>query len=112
MNNRLKHHWLRIKNEAVPRWQHLPTFYEEVSALPYNNSIQRPNPNKPYGPDNFIFMAPHQWNGKPAKTLRYKNRTLTINEWAQQTNLSSDLIRNRLRRGWTIARILETGVTK
>ena len=110
MTNRLKHHWLRIKSEATPRWQHFPTFCEDIGELPYNHRIARPDTLQPYGPHNFQFIALNNWAKKPARTLRYKNHTQTINEWAQTTGLSSNLIRNRLRAGWTITQTLETKV--
>lgn len=49
---------------------------------------------------------------KPPKykkhTITYKGKTLTTKEWAKETGLSTDLIRRRLKNGWTPEEILET----
>jgi hypothetical protein len=41
-------------------------------------------------------------------TITYKGRTLTTKEWAKETGLSADMIRRRLKNGWTPKEIIET----
>lgn len=105
-NTRLQYHWKRIKIQAEPRWQHFATFCEDIGEIPYNHSIVKFDTTKPYGPTNFTFNP--LTGNKSQRTLRYKNRTQTINEWAKETGLSADCIRGRLRLGWTITQTLET----
>ena len=41
-------------------------------------------------------------------TITYKGETKTTKEWAKLTGLSTDIIRNRLKNGWTPEEIIET----
>ena len=44
----------------------------------------------------------------PIHTITYKGETKTTREWAKITGLSTDLIRTRLKSGWTPEEIIET----
>lgn len=44
----------------------------------------------------------------PVHTITYKGETKTTKEWAEITGLSTDLIRRRLKNGWTPEEIIET----
>lgn len=47
-----------------------------------------------------------------SKLLTYKGETLTVAQWAKRLGTSYDVLRSRLRYGWSIEKVLETPVKK
>lgn len=58
-----------------------------------------------------IFSAEQQSTksgGSPARTYTYQDQSLTVDGWSLVSGLSRSSIRSRLRKGWSIERILTT----
>lgn len=85
-------------------------------------TIDRIDTNGDYCPENcrWITMRMQHYNRTNTKnpipdninlkTLTYKNKTLTIREWADITGIDHHTIRMRRKRGWSVERTLETPV--
>lgn len=93
------------------RWRHsFEAFAADMGMFPPGTSLERRDNNGPYSPDN-CYWAPRltQANNKRNNRLiTWESATHTLAEWARLTGLSTNLIGDRLRRGWDIARALST----
>lgn len=104
---RLHYHWQKIKDDACDRWQHFPTFAEDLRALPYNHHLDKQDPTKPYAPDNVIYVPTTAWGAqKKARRYRWQGKLLTIKELSELTQQPTERIRRRLALGWTLKRAL------
>ena len=99
-------------------------FYEWSMANGYDDSlsIDRIDPNGNYEPSNCRWVTAvvqannkrrNQTYGKEKKmTLTYKQTTLTPKEWGDRLGISEYVIRQRLRKGWSVEKTLETPIDK
>lgn len=63
--------------------------------------------------DERIFKTPiMRKQNVPIKEITFNNKTMTIAEWAEETEISDNEIRKRLIRGWTIERTLTQPMRK
>ena len=108
--NRFYYHWIRIRDHVDERWKNFETFHNDVAnTMPHNSSIDRPNRTKPFSLTNHIFIAPAHWGAtRKAQKLSWKGKTQSIKAWAIDLDLYPELIRGRLRMGWTIEKTLST----
>lgn len=51
-------------------------------------------------------------NDKNTKLLTYKGKTMNIAQWAKELGCSYEIVRTRVRNGWSVERTLETPVKK
>ena len=77
-------------------------------------TIDRINSDKEYSPDNCRWADIETQNNNKRNNhyLTHNRKTMTIAEWAKEIGISDKIIRNRLRRGWTIEKALTTPVKK
>lgn len=77
-----------------------------------NLTLDRKDCNKGYSPDNcrWITMKEQQNNKKNNHILEFNGETHTINEWADILNIRREIIKDRLRLGWDVEKILTTPV--
>jgi len=93
------------------RWQEFANFLADMGERPTGMSLDRhPNGEGNYEPGNCRWATPTQQsrNTSRNKLLTFAGETLTCAEWAQRKGWSPDVIKNRLRYGWPVERILTT----
>jgi hypothetical protein len=78
-----------------------------------HTTIEREDNNAGYNPDNCKW-ATYKEQNKNKRTnleLTYKNRTQCLSAWSKEKNINYTTIYERLSRGWSIKKALETPVT-
>lgn len=101
-----------IKMYAI--WQHsFETFLEHVGRRPSpEHSIDRIDNERGYLPDNVRWATrkEQQRNTSRNLPLSYKGQVRTLIEWSEITEIKYTTLHQRLQRGWSVAKTLETPV--
>jgi len=91
------------------------TFFDWAMQNGYKKglTIDRINNYDGYLPDNCRWATTKEQNNnrRNNKYLTHDNKTMTVAEWADALGINNGLLRNRLRRGWTIKDVLTKPVT-
>jgi len=89
------------------RWLHsFEHFLADMGHCPSNkHTIERRDNNGNYEPTN-CYWEP-DWNVQVSNTRRnvfvtFQNKTQTVSQWAREIGMNSHLLRDRLKRGWTM----------
>lgn len=105
------------KNRTVcEKWREFEPFYEYVSKLPHfgedGYTLNRINNNGNYEPGNVEWATDiQQMNNMSANhLLEYRGSVHTVTEWARIKGLPIECFRNRISRGWSVEKALETPV--
>lgn len=71
-----------------------------------------PNKNGNYEPGNVRWATrkEQQRNTRSNRMLTFNGETLCVTEWAERLGIKPDVIRKRLRTGWTVEEIIRTPV--
>lgn len=75
-------------------------------------TIERIDVNGNYEPDNCTWknMKEQGNNRRTNKLLTYNGKTQSISEWTDEMGYARHIIKNRLRRGWSVERAITTPV--
>lgn len=95
---------------VCPQWREsFESFLGDLGERPVGFSLDRIDPNGNYEPGNCRWASPRiQGNNRRSnRWLNCNGITLTLSEWAEVTGLRVTTIRERLRRGWSVARALQ-----
>lgn len=86
------------------RWfNSLPNFMEDMGERPSGYTLERVDNNGNYCPDNCRWATRLEQanNKRDNHKVTIDGVELTIAQWARKLGVTSELIRNRLYRGWT-----------
>ena len=93
-------------------WNDYQVFKEWAMGNGYdeNLTIERVDVDGGYNPDNckWITRKDQGFNRRNNHVLTYNGETKTLTEWCNELNLSYDMVRGRLKRGWTVEAALTT----
>ena len=91
-------------------------FYKWAIENGYSDglSIDRKDVNGNYTPSNcrWIAMSKQADNKSNSRLFEYNGESHTVTEWAETTGISRDIIWNRIKRGWSIDRVLSQPVRR
>ena len=97
-------------------WNIFENFYNWVIKSEYKTgfTIDRIDVNKGYSPNNCRWATPKQQsnNRQITKSFTYNEKTLSLSEWADVTELPYHVVFKRFKKGWTPKRIIETPLVK
>lgn len=87
-------------------------FLEDMGRRPKGASIERADVDGPYAPENCHWAtATEQANNRRSNRLiAYIGRTQTLTQWANEFGLSPSLVSDRLSRGWSVDKALNTAI--
>lgn len=86
------------------RWRRFENFYEDMGERPTSKmTIERVDNDRGYEPDNcrWATRTTQNRNTRRSNMIEFQGETRPLTEWAEVLELSYDMLRGRLRRGWT-----------
>lgn len=92
-------------------WKDFSIFLKDMGEKPTeSHSIERKNNNKGYSPDNCKWATDGEQrrNKRINHNLTLDGRTMCIEDWSTELNISSNTLRSRLTRGWSTEKTLKT----
>jgi len=119
-NNRFKNYggrgiiickeWLVFQNFFNDMYQGYQAHCKEYGES--NTSIDRINSQDNYTKNNCIWntLGKQNLNRTNNHLLTYKGETKPLTQWAREKGFKRGLLENRIRRGWSVKKMLETPV--
>lgn len=92
------------------RWRNFENFLEDMPGWEPGLQIDREDNDGNYCKSNcrWVTRKQNQRNTRRNRLLTFLNKTQCMAEWAEQTGISSSIIWQRLKRGWSIEKTLTT----
>ncbi len=92
------------------RWRDFPAFFADMGERPPGMTLERRNNNLGYSPENCLWATRKQQslNRRDNHLLTFREQTLPLSAWAEKIGFSPEILRYRIRAGWTIKRALLT----
>lgn len=91
-------------------WQAFENFHKWAHESGYHEglTIDREDVEGNYDPSNCLWIpkSDQSKNRRNALILEFAGRKMKLTEWATSMGVSSEILRNRLRKGWSINRTL------
>ncbi len=93
------------------RWLSFDNFLEDMGHRPPAMQLDRINNAGNYQPGNCRWASRKQQcrNKSTNRLLSYKGQTKLLREWCEETGIHYSTAKNRLDRGYTLARALASG---
>lgn len=88
------------------RWRDsFAAFLEDMGKRPAGTSIDRIDNNGPYAPDNCRWATQKEQmrNTSRSRFVEANGKRMIITDWARETGISTELIYQRIERGWSEA---------
>lgn len=95
------------------RWNTFENFLTDMGLRPSpSHSIERINNDGPYCPDNcrWATASEQHRNTRRTKWIEFEGQTRSLAEWAELRQIADTTIDERLKRGWSLKRALNTPV--
>lgn len=91
-----------------PRWQDFLTFLEDMGPCPEGCSLDRIDVLGGYEAKNCRWASPVEQanNVRTNRRLTLGGRTQTLAQWARELGVPYETLRSRLRKGWSVERVL------
>lgn len=92
------------------RWYDFKNFFNDMGNRPPNLTLERIDNEKDYTPLNCKWATRKEQNNNKIsnRKIEFNGYKRNVTQWAKSLGVDPQLIYNRLRRGWTIERILTT----
>ncbi len=94
--------------KVCDRWRHSSKdFLEDMGRRPSpSHSLDRIDSNGNYTPENcrWATLKEQHRNRRDNAYVNYKGETRCVSEWAETVGMNPELLRDRLRYGWTMER--------
>jgi hypothetical protein len=92
------------------RWLNFNNFLEDMGHPPDNKTIDRIDNNGDYCPENcrWATIKEQNLNTRRTKWVIFKGEKLPLASMAEKQGLKPSVVRQRLSRGWSVEKALET----
>lgn len=110
-NNPKNKHWKDYGGRGIKcceRWDSFENFLADMGERPKGMQLDRIDNNKGYSKENcrWVTCSQNGRNKRDSIYLTFNGETKHIKEWAERTGIPYDSIRNRIKHGWEVDRIL------
>lgn len=96
------------------RWRVFENFYADMGEPPFPKAqLDRIDGDGNYDPSNvrWVTTKQQQRNRSDTHFLEHRGMRLCITDWSAQTGILAVTIKQRLRMGWAVPKVLETAVS-
>jgi hypothetical protein len=92
------------------RWLKFKNFFADMGEKPADKTLGRIDNDLGYCPENCEWQTEEQQKNNTSNNviIEYKGERKTLARWARAKNIPQGRLYNRIRRGWTVERALET----
>lgn len=103
--------------EVCERWRGrtgFANFLADMGEKPTGLSIDRIDNDRGYSPENCQWATAKQQarNRRTSHMITFRNKTMSLAEWEEESGIKAASIRYRLGRGWSVERALTTPSVK
>jgi len=102
-------YYIRRGISVCRRWRRFENFLADMGQPPAGLTLDRIDNNKGYSPANCRWATRTEQNNNSRfnRILSYRGKRLTVAQWARELHISAEVVRSRLRYGWTAREALE-----
>jgi hypothetical protein len=99
---------------VCPRWLAFHNFLADMGECPIGMQLERIDNNHGYSKENCVWASRQQQalNRRSNRLLEFNGEKLHITIWSKKLGLRTNTIRDRLKRGWPMHRVLTLKGTK
>lgn len=85
-------------------WRKFENFFADMGVCPDGLTLERRDNSKGYFPDNCVWAdkIAQANNRRNNRILTARGLSLSVGQWAIRAGVNESLIRNRLKRGWSV----------
>lgn len=89
--------------KVCERWFSFENFLADMGERPTNTTLDRKDPDGDYEPGNcrWATKREQQNNQRCNRRITIAGRTMNVVEWCRELNVSEELVRSRLKLGWS-----------
>lgn len=95
------------------RWHLFENFLADMGLRPKGKTVDRLKSAKDYSPDNCRWATGREQRlNRVRRQIAFNGKSQGLFEWSLEIGISNRVLRDRLRRGWTVDRAFTTPVRK
>lgn len=93
-----------------PRWNDFSCFLEDMGERPPGTTLDRVDNNGDYSKENCRWATWREQanNRRSSILINYNNKIQTMTEWCRELNMPVPTFFGRLKKGWSIEKVIET----
>lgn len=106
-----KHSPIYGKISICPTWDNFEVFLKDMGERPKDATLDRIDNNKGYSKENCRWATQAEQNRNKSNNviLEFNGKKMCATDWAKELNINRDTIRERIKRGLPIEKVLHVG---
>ena len=108
----LDEYYIKHNISYDPRWNNFTSFLNDMGKAPFGFSLDRIDPNGNYNKENCRWASREKQanNKRASRMLDYNGKIQSTSQWARALGIRIATLLSRLRKGWSVERVLTTEV--